>query len=151
MNRKKKWNYTLEKTYCNTHRPICPSLVYFCLPAGYFRPQQLLSNQTANQASRGGSRQQQTACPLSFVPIPTVRSPPSPFCFLSVHHSESVTHLIIRRWRRQHRILSRFSIRIDSPFNTFIAQSRAEALRSPIVKQSVFTFHPVTEWTLHNK
>lgn len=35
-------------------------------PAGYFRPPQLLSNQTASQAGWGGSHQHQTARPLAF-------------------------------------------------------------------------------------
>lgn len=60
----------------NTHtvQSVRISLVYFCRQAGYFRPQQLLSNQTANQAGRGGSHQQQTACPLSLHPVHTFSS-----------------------------------------------------------------------------
>lgn len=63
-------------THTNTHtgQSVHISLVYFCLPAGYFRPLQLLSNQTANQEGRGGSHRQQTACPLSFFSIPTSSS-----------------------------------------------------------------------------
>lgn len=60
-----------------THGSACPrwtSLVYFRLWAGYFRTRQLLSNQTANEGGRGGSRQEQTACPLSFNPIPSSSS-----------------------------------------------------------------------------
>lgn len=58
-------------------RPRCISLVYFRLWAGYFRTLQLLSNQTANEGGRGGSHQEQTACPLSFNPISSLSS-----CFL---------------------------------------------------------------------
>lgn len=58
-------------------RPRCISLVYFRLWAGYFRTLQLLSNQTENEGGRGGSHQEQTACPLSFNPISSLSS-----CFL---------------------------------------------------------------------
>jgi len=79
INRESRGTNSLKKiwqhTQIHTHWPICPSLVYLCLPVGYFRPLQLLSNQTTNQAGRGGSHQQQTDCPLSFFPVPTVWPP----------------------------------------------------------------------------
>lgn len=70
---RKSLNYTFKNmsTHTNIHtqHSVHISLVYFCLPVGYFRLLQLLSNQTANQAGRGRSHQQQTACPLSLLPL----------------------------------------------------------------------------------
>lgn len=87
-----------HKSPPSTHTGQPVHAVYVCsisVWAGYFRTLQLLSNQTANEGGRGGSHQEQTACPLSFNPICSLSS-----CLLRQTPFTTLAQLSSRRIRQ---------------------------------------------------